>query len=262
MPGIGIPELIIVLVIVLVIFGPKRLPGSGKSLGSGMREFKDSITGALEGRRRRRRGRAPGARAARRPSPTVPQPAPRGRAGHRAARGNPLATALRRPVPHDERLSLVEHLDELRSRLIICVLALVVCFGFTFWQNDAVLDIVNEPLEETQNLDGEKRSGDPLEQNARFQIRHGRGLRARRALLRLAARSTRAWPRARASPRASAARTPTPRRRPRRPSGPRGPPPRRPRRTGSDSRSPSASPSRSRRRSASRSTPRCCSRCR
>ena len=42
---IGIPELIIVLVILLVIFGPKRLPSLGKSLGSGMREFKDSISG-------------------------------------------------------------------------------------------------------------------------------------------------------------------------------------------------------------------------
>jgi sec-independent protein translocase protein TatA len=43
--GIGVTELIIVLVIVLLIFGPKRLPGMGKALGSGMREFKDSITG-------------------------------------------------------------------------------------------------------------------------------------------------------------------------------------------------------------------------
>jgi sec-independent protein translocase protein TatA len=38
-------DLIIVLVIVLLIFGPKRLPGLGKQLGSGLREFKDSITG-------------------------------------------------------------------------------------------------------------------------------------------------------------------------------------------------------------------------
>ncbi len=45
MPGIGLPEIIIVLVIVLVIFGPKRLPDLGRSLGSGMREFKDSVTG-------------------------------------------------------------------------------------------------------------------------------------------------------------------------------------------------------------------------
>jgi sec-independent protein translocase protein TatA len=44
MGGIGIPELAIVLLIVLVIFGPKRLPQLGRQLGSGMREFKDSIT--------------------------------------------------------------------------------------------------------------------------------------------------------------------------------------------------------------------------
>ena len=43
--GVGWPELVIVLVIVLVIFGAKRLPEVGRSLGSGMREFKDSITG-------------------------------------------------------------------------------------------------------------------------------------------------------------------------------------------------------------------------
>lgn len=45
MPSIGPLELAIVLVIVLVIFGPKRLPTLGRQLGSGMREFKDSITG-------------------------------------------------------------------------------------------------------------------------------------------------------------------------------------------------------------------------
>jgi sec-independent protein translocase protein TatA len=38
-------DLIVVLVIVLLIFGPKRLPGLGRSLGDGLREFKDSITG-------------------------------------------------------------------------------------------------------------------------------------------------------------------------------------------------------------------------
>ena len=43
--GIGLPEILIILVIVLVIFGPKRLPDLGRSLGSGMREFKDSVTG-------------------------------------------------------------------------------------------------------------------------------------------------------------------------------------------------------------------------
>ena len=38
-------DLIVVLVIVLLIFGPKRLPGLGKQLGQGLREFKESITG-------------------------------------------------------------------------------------------------------------------------------------------------------------------------------------------------------------------------
>ena len=39
-------ELIIILVVVLVIFGPKRLPDLGRSLGRGMREFKDSVSGS------------------------------------------------------------------------------------------------------------------------------------------------------------------------------------------------------------------------
>jgi sec-independent protein translocase protein TatA len=38
-------EIVIILVIVLIIFGPKRLPDLGRSLGHGMREFKDSVTG-------------------------------------------------------------------------------------------------------------------------------------------------------------------------------------------------------------------------
>jgi len=43
--GVGATELIILLVIVLIIFGPKKLPQLGRSLGSGMREFKNSVSG-------------------------------------------------------------------------------------------------------------------------------------------------------------------------------------------------------------------------
>ncbi len=57
------------------------------------------------------------------------------------------ATALRRPVAHDDRLSLVDHLDELRSRLIVCLVAATVMFGLCVWQNDTLLSIVNHPLE-------------------------------------------------------------------------------------------------------------------
>lgn len=50
MPGwIGPWELLILLVVVLLVFGPKRLPEMGRSLGKGMREFKDSITGNEDG---------------------------------------------------------------------------------------------------------------------------------------------------------------------------------------------------------------------
>ena len=51
-----------------------------------------------------------------------------------------------RPISHEDRLSVVDHLDELRSRLIICALAFVVAWGLTAWQNDLVLEIVNSPL--------------------------------------------------------------------------------------------------------------------
>jgi sec-independent protein translocase protein TatA len=45
MPNIGPLEIIIVLIIALVVFGPKRLPELGSSLGRGIREFKETITG-------------------------------------------------------------------------------------------------------------------------------------------------------------------------------------------------------------------------
>jgi sec-independent protein translocase protein TatA len=43
--GLGVPELLIILVILLLVMGPKRLPGIGRQLGAGMREFRDSLTG-------------------------------------------------------------------------------------------------------------------------------------------------------------------------------------------------------------------------
>jgi sec-independent protein translocase protein TatA len=42
---IGFPEMLVILVIGLIVLGPKRLPEAGKSLGKGMREFKDSLAG-------------------------------------------------------------------------------------------------------------------------------------------------------------------------------------------------------------------------
>ena len=52
MPGfVGFPELIVLGLVLLLIFGPKRLPEMGRSLGRGMREFKDSVTSDSHGSR-------------------------------------------------------------------------------------------------------------------------------------------------------------------------------------------------------------------
>jgi len=76
-----------------------------------------------------------------------------------------MATALR-PVAHEDRLSLVEHLDELRTRILLCLAVFAVAFGVCFWQNDAILDIMNVPLEQSALSKG---SDDPFEQTAEFQ---------------------------------------------------------------------------------------------
>jgi sec-independent protein translocase protein TatC len=86
--------------------------------------------------------------------------------------------ATLRPIGHEDRLTLVDHLDELRHRIIISVVTLVAAFAFCFWQNNAILDIVTEPVRSTQNLQNpSKHSNDPLEQSALFQKEMGQFLR-------------------------------------------------------------------------------------
>jgi sec-independent protein translocase protein TatC len=57
-----------------------------------------------------------------------------------------MATAIR-TIGHEDRLSLVDHLDELRTRLIVSAAVLAVAFGFCLWQNHSLLHIINKPLE-------------------------------------------------------------------------------------------------------------------
>jgi sec-independent protein translocase protein TatC len=84
-----------------------------------------------------------------------------------------MATTLR-PVSHEDRLSLVEHLDELRSRLIVCILAFVVALGVCLWQSHAVLDILNHPLQSTT---GHNRSDPTVRQDDYDrQVAHALGL--------------------------------------------------------------------------------------
>jgi sec-independent protein translocase protein TatC len=56
-----------------------------------------------------------------------------------------MAKALR-PIGHEDRLSIVGHLDELRSRLIISAIVLAVAFAVCFWQNHALLHVLNRAL--------------------------------------------------------------------------------------------------------------------
>jgi sec-independent protein translocase protein TatC len=51
-----------------------------------------------------------------------------------------------RPIGHEDRLSVVDHLDELRGRLILCGIVVAVAFGFCFWQNNLILNALNSPL--------------------------------------------------------------------------------------------------------------------
>ncbi|MGA8334618.1 MAG: twin-arginine translocase subunit TatC [Solirubrobacteraceae bacterium] len=60
----------------------------------------------------------------------------------------PAAITMRRfrPISHDTALSVVDHLDELRARLIVSLIAVAVAFGICFWQNHELLHLVNQPL--------------------------------------------------------------------------------------------------------------------
>lgn len=54
-------------------------------------------------------------------------------------------------VSHEDRLTLVEHLDELRTRLIVCVAVLGVALALCFWQNHLLLEIAQKPLPSNHN---------------------------------------------------------------------------------------------------------------
>jgi sec-independent protein translocase protein TatC len=71
-----------------------------------------------------------------------------------------------KPIGHDDRLSLVEHLDELRNRIFICLAGFAVALAFCAWQNDAVLNIVNEPVQQTAFKKDNTKSEDSLERSA------------------------------------------------------------------------------------------------
>ena len=145
---IGMPELIVIMVIALIIFGPRKLPELGRSLGRSLNEFKrasNELKHTLDEEIRVEEQRS----TERQQAPDVPAPAwsvgERRRSGHSPAVGQRLSRMAlvpfpsASPVPRDPdddelqdddgaggKMSFLEHLDELRKRLIISVWALVV----------------------------------------------------------------------------------------------------------------------------------------
>ena len=75
-----------------------------------------------------------------------------------------MATAIR-PIGHEDRLSLVDHLEELRTRLIVGGVAFVIAFGLCLWQNHELLHIINKPLDAQTQKQVEEGHG-PLGQTA------------------------------------------------------------------------------------------------
>ncbi len=116
--NIGPLEILVVLIIALVVFGPKRLPELGNSLGRGIREFRDSVSGEKHDEDADERQPAgalqPPRRAASRGAARA-----RGRLRQAEPEGRIGMTRRVKAVSHEDRLTLVEHLDELRSRLIV-----------------------------------------------------------------------------------------------------------------------------------------------
>ena len=59
---------------------------------------------------------------------------------------NAISPLRWRPIGHADQLSVVDHLDELRTRLLVSLLTVAVAFGICFWQNNELLHVINAPL--------------------------------------------------------------------------------------------------------------------
>lgn len=89
-----------------------------------------------------------------------------------------------RPVAADARLTLVEHLGELRTRLFVCIAIIVAAFAITYWQNNRILDVVNAPLTKSQLSTVEcDRSVDPIRSGECFDRALARALGALRPVV-------------------------------------------------------------------------------
>jgi sec-independent protein translocase protein TatC len=96
---------------------------------------------------------------------------------------------IAKAISHEARLPLLAHVDELRMRLIVCAAVLAVAFGFAFWQNHAVLNVLNRPLANATS-GALAHSRGPLAQSARTQQALRVALNRQRAAFALLARAS------------------------------------------------------------------------
>jgi sec-independent protein translocase protein TatC len=87
-----------------------------------------------------------------------------------------------RPIGHEDRLSIVDHLDELRTRLIICLAALAVAFAVCFWQNHALLDVLNRALPNNSSVTNQQGLGRAASQAVQLRRLFSQEAAANRAL--------------------------------------------------------------------------------
>ncbi len=87
-----------------------------------------------------------------------------------------------RPIGHEDRLSIVDHLDELRSRLFVCGIALVIAFAVCFWQNQFLLKALNRALPATPATTPEPHLGPDGRQRQRGEGTQVTGLQPAAAL--------------------------------------------------------------------------------
>src|SRR5712691_5387703 len=92
------------------------------------------------------RARKPSPRPRRRRTASASPLRPPGASSARSSGGARVALRPQRPIAHDERLTIVDHLSELRSRLVVSMLAFGVALALCFWQNHLILGIINAPL--------------------------------------------------------------------------------------------------------------------
>jgi sec-independent protein translocase protein TatC len=111
---------------------------------------------------------------------------------------------IARPISREARLPLLTHLDELRLRLIVSAATLMVAFGFAFWQNHTVLNVLNRPLANA-TIGALEHSRGPLAQSARTQAALRVALNRQRFAFELLARASSRQPPAERHALASAA---------------------------------------------------------